>query len=162
MLSRSLSNSQSLLTLNVIIEFLNMSGIINSVTRSQNHQIALNIYVIVFVSVSPSIVRKIRYVYNSSALLFEVADIKRSLTHWLTQSVNEWQCHIELSWTGGQLHTYACESISCCVGFSFQKSLKLIKIVARDVVHVNRKRTQSKHDFRLLTSIRSIEKSLFK
>ena len=81
MLSRSLSNSQSLLTLNVIIEFLNMSGIINSVTRSQNHQIALNIYVIVFVSVSPSIVRKIRYVYNSSALLFEVADIKRSLTH---------------------------------------------------------------------------------
>ena len=80
--------SHYLLTLNVMIQFLNLSGIVNCVTKSLDHKITLFVFV-----------RNIAYVYDSPAVLWRRWNQKSAewLTHLVTMSPIELSC--QDSWT---------------------------------------------------------------
>ena len=66
------------------LEFLNLSGIINCVTKSLSHLIGPNVFVFVF----RSIVRKVKCLYNSSAVLWRRWN--QNVTHLVTENVTNW------------------------------------------------------------------------
>ena len=66
------------------LEFLNLSGIINCVTKSLSHLIGPNVFVFVF----RSIVRKVKCLYDSSAVLWRRWN--QNVTHLVTENVTNW------------------------------------------------------------------------